>query len=170
MLKRSRPLACMFALLIVLFAGLSVVDTHAQTGGATASATNKSSPLYLHWFKPWYAGNETPPEHILTLRVTVSEEFVVVFSDPKLKRRKIKIEGRIDERNGKHLADIRANWLSVEGFQSELKLDEPCNGTMVAFSGAYFPTQIAISHDRSAKPLLAHAAAAAHANEVEKPE
>lgn len=165
LLEHSRPLGWIFAVLIFSFAVLSVVQTPAQTGGDAPAATGKSNPLYLHWFKPWYAGNETPPEHILTFRVTPSEDFVVVFSDPKLKGREFKIDGRIDERDGSYFADFRARWLSVEDFRCELKPDQARNGTMVAFSGAYFSTRVAISHDRSANAILTREATAARMKE-----
>lgn len=144
----------MFALTIVLFTAHWTIPSYAQSGGNAAAVTRKSEPLYLHWITPWYAGDNTPPEHILTLRVTPSEDFVVVFSDPQLKTRQFKIEGRIDEQAGKYVGNVKASWKSGTDFGGEFKLDEPKEGAVWWFASAYWETRLVLSHQRSAEEAI----------------
>ena len=64
---------------------------------SNAEADDEAKRLYLHWFTPtYYAGEGNPPLLILTLSVTLAQDFDAVSFDPLHDRRECSIEGRID--------------------------------------------------------------------------
>jgi beta-lactamase regulating signal transducer with metallopeptidase domain len=131
--------------------GTPQIETPGQTrSGDTKKQAKVEKPIYLHWFKPFYRGDNSAAKPILTLRVSESEVFDITFADKALKVRKYRIKGVIKAQNGKFVGDVEAVWKSGERFTGEFKLEDVRKGKVTVFSGAYFPTRVVMSYNRLA--------------------
>ena len=143
-----------YAAIIALFAALLCVPVRAEPTVEQDAPKAETKPLYLHWYKPAYRGDGSPAKHIRSVEIKPSREFDITFEDRELEGRKFQIKGRVDEEEGIFTADVTARWKSTEWFAGEFKLDEPCEGQLTAFSGAYFQTHVVLSRGRSAERFL----------------
>lgn len=143
----GKPLCATFSFAVGLLA-FSI----ASAAEPTEEAVEK--PIYLHWFKPYYVGNDSPPMHLLSLRITPSVEFDVDFIDPSFKTRKCTIKGRIDKRGERYVGDVEGIWKSGTKFAGEFQLEKPASGQPLGFASAYHSTSIALSQQRSPKRFV----------------
>ena len=141
-----------------LVATLSSAPLRGQTNSGLDKKGDVAKPLYLHWFKPRYQGNDGSPLHLVTLRVSASVDFEVRLRDPAFKTRMCRIKGRIDQRDGEFVGEVECTWKNGTGFEGKFNIDKPRTGRPLGFASAYSPTQVVLSHRRSMNPFLNEAA------------